>query len=215
MNLLTVHKMKVQEWLHFFKKYEDIKLFHISFLKQYVGESKTSFYKQLYLLVERGIVTRVSRGWYENPFNSPSIEEIAMKLRYPAYISMESLLSDKNILSQGIQKLTLVNLKRPYTFTVKNYLLEYHQLRKDLFWFGYENVNGVRKAFPEKALLDFLYIQYTKKGNKRETIFSYMDDMYFEMFNISRLKKYMRKYPPSVEQIFHEFHHKNEQRIVS
>lgn len=214
MKLLVTHKMKVQEWLHLFKTHEYIKLFHISFFKQYVDASEASLYKQLYLLVDKGIVTRASRGWYENPFNPPSIEEIAMKLRYPTYISMESLLSDKNILSQGIQKLTLVNLKRAYTYKVKKYLLEYHQLRKDLFWFGFENVNGVQKAYPEKALLDFLYIQYTKKGTKKETIFSYMDDMYFEMFNISRLKKYMRKFPPSVEQIFHEFHHKSEQSIV-
>lgn len=205
--------MKIHEWLQFFKKYEDIKLFHISFLKQYVDESKSTLYKQLYLLVDRDILKRVSRGWYENPFNAPTIEEIAMKLRYPSYISMETLLSDRNILSQGIQKLTLMNLNRSYTFKVKKYLLDYHQLSKDLFWFGYETSNGIHKAYPEKALLDFLYIYYTKKHEDKETIFSYLDDMYFEMFNKARLQRYLQKFPPSVEQILHVFQHKVEQHV--
>jgi hypothetical protein len=145
-------------------------------------------------MTKAGIVENPLKGIYLNPFNLPSAEEIAMFIVSPSYLSMEYALSNSGILSQHVFTLTLVCLRPTHTFTSKKNSYEYHQIKKEIFW-GYEKRGTVQIAHPEKALLDLIYIRYTRSRDRyEEGIRSLMDDMYLEDLDRDRLKEYSERF---------------------
>lgn len=194
-------KLKVDEWLIFFKRHPEKKLFSKSDLMQLTQTSKSSLSVQLTRLVKTKVINRVAQAWYENPFNTPSAEEIAMVIRHPAYISMEYALSKHGILSQAAYTLTLITTKLPYTYKTKQTVYEYHQIGKSLFW-GYKKDETVQIAEPEKALLDLIYIRHIKnKELNINGIASLLNDMSIDEFNLETLQNYSQKYSKKIRKI--------------
>jgi predicted transcriptional regulator of viral defense system len=186
--------VKVDEWLNFFKKHSEKKLFSLSDLAQLTGISKSVLSVQLTRLVKAKVIKRAAQVWYENPFNTPSNEEIAMAIRYPAYISMEYALSKHGILSQSAYTLTLITTKLPYVYNTKQTLYEYHQITKSLFW-GYKKEGTVLIAEAEKALLDLIYIRHIKnKELSIGAISSLTNDMSLDAINLDKLQKYSKEF---------------------
>ncbi len=191
--------MKLEEWLNFFKEHKEKSLFSFSDMLLLTDENKNSLSVQLNRLVDSDVVKRAVKGWYENPFDPPGPEEVAMVIRYPSYLSMEYVLSKNDILSQTVHTLTLVTTKKPYSYRDGEF--EYHQVKRSLF-FGYEKRDSVLTAHSEKALLDLLYIRYVKT-NELDTraVLSLADDMYLKDLDKGRLTDYAKKYPAKVRQI--------------
>lgn len=54
--------MKVDEWLNFFKKHKEKKLFSLSDLVQLTGEDKSSLSVQLTRLVKAGVINRAAQS---------------------------------------------------------------------------------------------------------------------------------------------------------
>jgi hypothetical protein len=102
-------------------------------LKVLTDEDSSSLSVQLSRLVKTGVINRVARDWYENPFNSPSSEECSMVLRNPSYLSMEYALYKEGVLSQQVFTLTIITTKQPYLYKKENIKYEYHQIKKSLF----------------------------------------------------------------------------------
>lgn len=193
--------MRLDRWLDFFKAHKDKKLFSFSDLVQLTDEDRDSLSVQLNRLVNSGTIERAVRGWYENPFNTPTIEEIAMTIRYPSYLSMEYALSRSDLLSQSVYTLTLVTTRSPYTYSYGGRGLEYHQIKKSLF-FGYERRDDVSIAEGEKALLDLIYIRYVKSNEMDlEGILSLTDDMYLDEIDRESIYEYKGKYPKKVSEL--------------
>jgi len=67
-------------------------------------------------LNNKKIVKRICRGFYANPFNTPTLEEISNQIYQPSYISLESALYSWGILSQIPYVLTCVTTHLPRTF---------------------------------------------------------------------------------------------------
>lgn len=182
--------MKVDEWLAFFRDHMGKKIFSLHDIVLLSGEEKPSVSVQLSRLVRSGIVERPVRGWYVNPFVPPSVEELSMVIRRPSYVSMEYALARHGILSQNVYTLTLVTPKLPYTYRTRTSFLEYHQIKRSLFW-GYANEGSILVAEPEKALLDLIYIRYVRgRDFSRGTIDSLMDDMYIEDIDGGKLQHF-------------------------
>ena len=125
--------MKFDEWISFFKQYDEKKLFSFSDLLVLTGEPISNLSVQLNRLIKADLLRRSARNWYENPFNIPSNEEIAMILRGPSYLSLEYALYKHDIISQQIHILTLVTTQLPYTFKTASQVYEFHQMKKSLF----------------------------------------------------------------------------------
>ena len=193
--------MKVDEWLNFFRGHREKKLFSLSDLVQLTGENKSSLSVQLTRLVKANVINRAAQVWYENPFNTPSVEEIAMVVRYPSYISMEYALSKHGILSQMAYTLTLMTTKLPYIYKTKQSVYEYHQISPSLFW-GYRQEGTVLTAEAEKALLDLIHIRCVSKGDlKLEGMASLVNDMDINVFNSKRLYQYSKKFSSGTRKI--------------
>lgn len=180
------------------------KLFSTSDLCALSGEDRNSVKVQLTRLVERGVIERPVRGWYINPFTTVTPHELAMVIRRPAYISMESALSEHGVLSQRAVVLTLVTTKGPYVFATRDNEFEYHQIKKGLF-FGYDPDAAVAMADPEKALLDLIYIRVIKGGSmSSEALDSLLDDMYLEDLDKKRLSEYGSKFDKRTVRVLEE-----------
>jgi len=172
--------LKLDQWLEFFREHREKNMFSFSDIVQLTDEDKNSISVQLNRLVRSNVIKRVVRGWYQNPFNPPSTEEIAMVIRYPSCLSMEYVLSKKDILSQTVYTLTLVTTKQTYNYSYEGRELEYHQIKKPLF-FGYEEDGSVLTAHVEKALLDLIYIRCVKTDvMDTNGLSSITDDMYLD-----------------------------------
>ena len=186
--------MKINEWMDFFKVHKNKKIFSLNDLKVLTGDNTSTIPIQLSRLSRNGLVKNPIKGWYTNPFNSPSSEELSMVLRAPAYLSMEYALSRHGILSQDVHTYTLITTKLPHIYRSDENIFEYHQVKRSLFW-GYGKEGNIQIARPEKALLDLIYIRYSRNRNTNESLLlSLMDDMYLEDIDEEILKNYSNKY---------------------
>jgi predicted transcriptional regulator of viral defense system len=192
--------MKVDEWLALFRTHPEKKLFSHSDLIQLVDEPADSIAVQLTRLVQNNILSHVARGWYANPFHSPTTEEIAMVLRIPSYLSLEYALSRHGILSQRAYTLTLVTTQKRYLYERKEAVYEYHQIKKTLFW-GYTEENTVLVATPEKALLDLVYLRIVHGDLTMERFGSLLDDMYLEDLDTNKVHTYSQQFGGKTKEI--------------
>lgn len=196
--------MKIEGWMEFFKKHRRKKLFSISDLVLLTDEDKPSLSVALSRLVGSNTIERPVRGWYINPFNIPTDEELAMVIRNPSYLSMEYALSKHNILSQTVFTYTLITTKRPYLFRTDDKVFEYHQVKRELFW-GYKTDGDIKTAEPEKALLDLIYVRTVRGRGRKTTLDSLMDDMYLGDLNKKKIATYSQKYDKTTRKILQDY----------
>lgn len=158
-----------------------------------VQDLRKLFPKDIYLKTHlkrfknTGIIIPVTKGVYTLKSNPVDIEKVATQIYYPSYISFESALSKYGIINQGLYKLTLATTRHSKKISLMGIECEYCQLKKELF-FGFNLLNGIYIADPEKALLDELYLISLKK---RKSDYS---QWYLDSLNMAKLRKYMEKY---------------------
>jgi len=133
-----------------------------------------------------------------------SLETISHFLFEPSYISLERALSKHGLIPEIVYNCTAISARK--TKTIKNIfgVFIFRSIRQDLF-FGYdkikENNNVYFLAEPEKALLDYLYLNSSKINNKddvselrlNEAILRELDrkkiDKYLKLFNSKKLER--------------------------
>jgi len=164
-------------------------LFYTKTLKDILDIKKQStLFSVVKKLVNAKILIRIGRNKYLLKDGNIKDFSIANFIYNSSYISFESALNFYGILSQFPYEISNATSRK----TVKKYfhdkIFTYTHIQKKLFW-GYEKKDGFIIAYPEKALLDQLYL--SSKGYKKINI----DEYNFTNINISRLKKYLKEYP--------------------
>lgn len=135
------------------------------------------------------LVWRVNNLWI-NRLSPPTLEELALSLYSPSYISFESALYKCGILSQSPRAaLTLATTKRPRQLATPLGAIQFIHVKTSLF-FGFD---ARRLAYPEKAFLDLIYIRSRKIKNLRLS-----ETLYLTELNRRRLANYAKIYPPWV-----------------
>jgi len=147
----------------------------------------------------RGLVEHVSRRIYVNKLaHDFSSRELVGVLRPDAYISLETALAEWGISTQSASALTCVTTGFPRTFRGSSVYIVYRHVGKKLYW-GFEEKRtrhgSYRIAEPEKALLDWVYLQ------RQEGLPVALDELNFKVVDRKKLHRYARKYPHSVERI--------------
>lgn len=113
--------------------------------------------------VNKGLLVRLKRGLYarteqlEN-LGQQDLFRIANFLQVPSYISLTTALSYHGLTTQ-VQRdfFESISLKRTRKFEAGHLTFHYVKIRSDLYK-GFERVEGVFIAQPEKALLDSFYL---------------------------------------------------------
>lgn len=141
---------------------------------------------------KKGLVFRVKNLWV-NCLNPPSILEVALALRSPSYMSLESALFHHQCLSQSPKGgLTLVTQGRPVKIkTPLGNILYFHVNEKLFFGFDVHRI-----AYPEKAWLDLVYLRGLKGRSK---ILS--EEIYVDGMNKKRLSHFVTRFPSWVAKL--------------
>lgn len=138
------------------------------------------------------ILTHVGGGWYTHAFRTATIDEASAVLVCPSYISLETVLQRTGIVTQHSVDLTCVTPKPGGARKTPLGTIAYRSISRDLF-FGFEtkrtaNRLWVYEAYPEKALLDLIYLNgRTGSGIRMDFDFGRLDPV--------RLAAYVSRFP--------------------
>ena len=146
----------------------------------------------------QGLVERVSAKIYINHFNQQfSPQDIVNVLRPRSYISLESALVERGIISQNPSALICVTPGYPKSFRSKSVSIVYRKVSPELYW-GYEEkatrYNKYLIAEPEKALLDWIYL------NRQEGLPTPLDELHLQFLNLAKLRDYAQRFPRTVNE---------------
>jgi len=150
--------------------------------------------------LRKNLISRISRGVYINSFlkDFPPVEEVACFLRTPSYISCEWAMNRHGLLIQVPKVCTVITLSTAVGSTrrlsYRGVLIEFSRIATDLFG-GYESREGFNLAFPEKALLDAIYL--------RKAI-PFFDELETDLLDRKRLNELSAHYPVKTRQLLKE-----------
>ena len=150
----------------------------------------------------RGLVEHISNKIYINKLNQQfSARELVNVLRPDSYISLESALVERGIISQSPAVLTCVTLGYPKTFRSRSVTIVYRKISQELFW-GFQQkktrYNSYRIAEPEKALLDWIYL------SRQEGLPTPLDEINVQFLDVSKLRSYAKRFPRTVDEVAKE-----------
>jgi hypothetical protein len=115
-------------------------------------------------LASSGLVTPIRRGLWafaERPDPLALAEYVTAP--YPSYVSLQTALYRRGMVSQIPSMIYLVSLARTGRIETAVGTYSVHHLPPELFGgFEYDPTSGVKLARPEKALFDFLYLSPTR-----------------------------------------------------
>jgi len=139
------------------------------------------------------VLERLQRGVYQSALGPGDVPRIANLLYVPSCLSFESALARYGVLSQIPYAVTFATTRRSKRMTLGTTVVEFHQLRDDLF-FGYTLERGLCLAEPEKALLDELYL--IKRGRASLEL----SELRLTDLSPERLLAYAARFPSYVQQ---------------
>lgn len=187
----------LDEWIKLLQNIgkEKGKILSLSTLRSATSLSLDAVKKAIQRLAEKGYLVKLSNKFYANKFVLPSIEEVAMLLGRPCYISFESALEKYGIISQIPLVLTCATPGKTKNISTSLGDIFFHHIQPRLFN-DYLNEEGILWATPEKALLDYIYINLkVKKGVMA------LDEFSSDKLNKTKLKKLLQKYPKTIKAI--------------
>ena len=188
--------MKVEDWLDFFRRHKKQKIFHFQHFRMLAGLKNHSLRVALKRLADKKVIQRIVRSFYVNPFNPPTLEEISAAIYKPSYISLESALYRHGVLSQFPYTLTCVATRLPRKFDTPYGTVEYRQVQKKYF-FGFIEEDSYLLAEPEKAVVDFLYL------NRKGATEGIISELGLKRLNSKRLHSYAERL--GVSNAFHQY----------
>jgi predicted transcriptional regulator of viral defense system len=144
----------------------------------------------------KGYIEKIKNGFYY--FTHQQKNEMfyflaASKIYKPAYVSLESALSYHGLIPEGVFSVTAITTNNTATFHSKLCRFYFRHLKASLF-FGYNllkyNEFHINMAEPEKALLDYLYLQ---KPNTAEALSAMRLNKIItkELFGNSKMNDYL------------------------
>ena len=184
----------LEEWLSVFKKAASSGsgLVPVASLMRSSGLSEAAVRKRLQRLRKRGLVFRAGPNAFACRLFPPSLENVAMSVGRPCYVSFESALSRQGILSQTPMCLTCATRGRPRTLRSPVGEIALRHISERLFW-GFREEDGVLWAEPEKALLDWVYWRLQTAGEAPAK-----DELMLDEVDGTRLKEWGRRFPATV-----------------
>lgn len=175
------------------KRIYDSKLFFftVSVLGDISGVKKEStLFSVIKRLLRSGILRKIEKNKYILKEAYIHDFSLANTLYQPSYISFETALNFYGILSQFPREISSSTSRKTIRKIIDDKLFNFVHLKKDLFW-GYEKKEGFLIAYPEKALLDQLYL--SSKGLRSLDL----DECDFSSINLPRFQYYLDKFPAS------------------
>lgn len=162
------------------------------------GLSASSLRRAIHRLTRRKALFKLGKGLYANSFHSPNLEEVAALLYPPSYLSLESALFSHGIVEQAPHGVTCISTNKTKSFETALGSVHYSHIKKDLFW-GYEFSDGIPLAWPEKAALDFVYLQ------RQNGLSPSLDEWNWQYLDLDKIFSLAGSYPKVIGVHFRRF----------
>jgi len=180
-------------YLSFRKKIEELPLFETRELRLILGkEFNRSFLNNLKNWENKKYLIKIRKGLFlpDDLKSAVSPMALATKVYSPSYVSMESALGYYGIIPEAVFATTSVTTRKTASFTTKDFGKFFYQKIKREAFGGFEtrkeNNISFNLALPEKALVDFFYLNRNIMDESREQFASYRFSEEFK-YNKSRL----------------------------
>ena len=150
--------------------------------------SRDVLYRALNDLQQADVLSRFCRGFYVTRDFDPLM--LSQRISPDSYVSFGNALA-KNLLigSVPIYRVRAAKPGPKRVYSNGEYRIEHLSLKSDLV-FGYEVVDAIRIATPEKALLDTLH--FYKRGVRFS--FDVYSDIDYSRLNADKLRQYLEAY---------------------
>jgi len=189
----------------FVKIYQEAPLIDSSTFSLY-NEEPQNLRRQVREWVKKDYLIPLKRGLYI--FSSqwrkiqPSVLFMANFLVLPSYVSLEQALGFYEMIPEKVTVITSVTTKKTKIFRNLVGSFEYRSIKEDLF-FGFkkeiDNNQEFFIALPEKALLDYFYLNNHFQGDFSELESLRLQNL--EVLNIKLLETYGLKYNKRIRKI--------------
>jgi len=158
--------MKTRELIVFLKEWaNNVGIIPVDLiLKHFSKEKKESVLSELSRMDREGIITRVIKGFYVNPFSQKNEEELATEVLQrlrpfdQLYLSLEARAFELNMITQAPNRLTFVTDGRSYTIRTLFGTIELvHQKSVDVYTdkdITYDKKRGIYVANRNKVIND-------------------------------------------------------------
>lgn len=189
------------KFIEFKKRIEEIPLFQTKELRLILGKKFThSFLNNLKNWQKQGYLIRVRKGFYYpddlKSATNPII--LASKIYYPSYVSLESALGHYGIIPEAVFSTTSVTTRKTKSF-LSGYFgkFVYKKIKSSAFG-GFitrqEKNVSFNLAVPEKALVDFFYLNRNILNGTREQFFGYRfnEDFRYDKKKLLGFAKYFK-----------------------
>jgi predicted transcriptional regulator of viral defense system len=168
------------------------------FSLQEVRKSIPEFsYRQLDRWEKKGYVKKIRRGYYcfaKQEINTDFLFYTANKIYPPSYVSLEKALKFYGFIPEEVFQITSVGTKKTISFTTAVGNFNYRHIKPSLFW-GYTLTDfGKQKillAGPEKAILDYLYLNVQMKTAEDFSEMRINEDEFREKVDVQKFRKYL------------------------
>ena len=148
----------------------------------------------------KGYIKKIIRGYYifaDLKLDENVLFEIANRIYSPSYISLEMALSYYHMIPESVYGLTSATSRKTMVFETELGDFIYHTVRPRLL-FGYKLVNYSGKKFkiaePEKALLDYFYLNTSIRSEDDFAGMRIGKDQYFAQVDETRLVAYLNEF---------------------
>jgi len=148
----------------------------------------------------KGYIKKIIRGYYifaDLKLDENVLFEIANRIYSPSYISLEMALSYYHMIPESVYGLTSATSRKTMVFATDVGDFIYHTVRPNLL-FGYKLVNYSGKKFkiaePEKALLDYFYLNTSIQSKDDFAGIRIGKDQYFAQVDETRLVAYLNEF---------------------
>lgn len=154
-------------------------------------------YRQLDRWEKKAYLKKIKRGFYSfsaQDFNQNFLFYTANKIYTPSYVSLEIALKHYGFIPEEIFQITSVSTKKTVSFETPVGNFSYRRIKPSLYW-GYQLVNfGKQKlllAEPEKAVLDYLYVNSKLKTENDFLGMRINVDEFRSHINFEKFQKYL------------------------
>lgn len=136
--------------------------FRIEEVEKLVKEPRNAIRVQLSRMCKNKKLIRLKKNCYTFPDFHPNVFVMAQKMVEPSYHSLEAVLSLYGIIPEGTPMYTLVTSQKTQQYKNQFGTFSYRHLPPSLFFGVEQREDKAFVALPEKALLDYLYLDSKK-----------------------------------------------------
>ena len=185
-------------YLEFREKIKGFPLVKTDELKLILGDTYTrSFLNNLANWEKAGYLIKMRKGLYFPADLVDAINPISLatKIYYPSYVSLETALGYYGIIPEAVFTTTSVTSRKTKTFRNNVFgVFSYQKIKKEAFGgFNTFKKDGIsyNMATPEKAIVDFLYLNRNIINESHKQFEGYRFDEDFE-YNVAELLRFAK-----------------------